>query len=352
MENKYTPHQITVPEMAPHIHSFLFGENKVNKLTKWLVEWIDFALESGKANPYDYLPSKAELACHIGVSQGTMQNVFRQVEDMGYLESKQRVGTFIKDRNKGNSLKKLTSKREHAISVIKKYIRENNYQNGDILISTRKLAKITGISVATLRLAIANLVSCGILNKKERNFIITNNRFKTTEVEAKTLVDKVSNDIESYIKGKLKDGGKLPSNTELAKALNVSVKTIHDAIKHLSKKGILYSRRGRYGTIVLTNENNKEEPYFYEKVEHKIRHYISAECKVGDKLPSILEFSKKFNVSPKTIKKALDNLSEDGFLTFARGRYGGTFVTDIPQSSKEAYTWLALNSEYITSIEN
>ena len=126
MAGKYTPRRITVPEMAPHIHSFLPGENKVNKLSKWLVDWIESSLKSGKIRPCDYLPSKADLACHIGVSRGTMQNVFRQVEDLGYLESKQRVGTFIKDRRKGATLEKLTSKREYAIEVIKKYIKRPN----------------------------------------------------------------------------------------------------------------------------------------------------------------------------------------------------------------------------------
>ena len=352
MAGKYTPRRITVPEMAPHIHSFLPGENKVNKLSKWLVDWIESSLKSGKIRPCDYLPSKADLACHIGVSRGTMQNVFRQVEDLGYLESKQRVGTFIKDRRKGATLEKLTSKREYAIEVIKKYILENDYKCDDVLISTRKLAEVTGVSPATLRLAAVHLVSVGVLRKKDRTFIVTGKKFEVEDITAQTLVEKIADNIEYYIKKKLKKGGKLPANTELAQMFNVSVKTIHDSLKLLSKKGVLYSRRGRYGTFVPAHEGEKEEPYFYEKVEQKVRHYIAAKCQVGDKLPSILEFSEMFEVSPKTIKKALDNLAEDGYLTFARGRYGGTFVTDIPQSSKEAYTWLALNSEYITSIEN
>lgn len=353
MAENYTPRRITVPEMAPHIHSFISGENKVNKLTKWLMAWIDDALKTGKAHPYDFLPSKADLACHIGVSKGTMQNVFRQVEDAGYLESKQRVGTFIKDRKKGATLEKLTSKREHAVEVIKKYLCENSHKPGDVFISIRQLASITGISIATLRLAMANLVSKGVFRKQERLFIVCNTKFQVAEVDACTLVEKVAQGIETYINKKLAKGGKLPANAELAQMYNVSVKTIHDALKLLSKKGVLYSRRGRYGTIVpAKSEERHEEMYFYEKVEQKIRHYIAEKCKVGDKLPSIIEFSNRFDVSPKTIKKALDNLAEDGYLAFARGRYGGTFVTDIPQSSKEAYTWLALNSGYITSMEN
>ena len=58
-------------------------------------------------------------------------------------------------------------------------------------------------------------------------------------------------------------------------------------------------------------------------------------CRIGDKLPSIKEFSVMLSVSTKTIKRALDEIEEDGYVTFARGRYGGTFVTDIPQDAKK-----------------
>lgn len=350
---KNLPRRISVSEMAPHVHGFLPGENKVNKLSEWLANWIDISLNSGKIKPNDFLPSKSELACHIGVSQGTMQNVFRQVEDLGYLESKQRIGTIIRDRKHNAKLNKLTSKREFAIEAVKKYILDNNYKGGDVLVSLRKLSSISGISLATLRMAVSNLVSLGFISKKDKQFVIRNVSFEVEAVTTETLAEKIALNIEDYINKHVDYEGRLPSNVELAQMYSVSIKTIHDAIKILSRKGIVYTRRGRYGTKVLSKNNGKvEEVYFYERVEQKIRHHIASECKVGDKLPSIIVLAEKYKVSPKTIKKALDNLSEDGYLTFVRGRYGGSFVTDIPQSSKDAYTWLALTSEYITSMEN
>lgn len=339
--------RITVSEMAPHVHSFSADENKAEKITNWLINWIILSLECGKIKPYDFLPSKADLACHIGVSQGTMQNVFRQVEDRGYIESKQRIGTYIKDK-KNSSLEKLTSKREMAVEIIKKYIVENDYDIGDILISSRKLAEITGISNTTLSMAIAALVSDGILRKNARGFEIINMSFTAREIESQTLVEKIALLIKEYIEQNLVSGDRLPSNDKLTKMFKVSVKTIHDALKLLSKEGILYTRRGRYGTIVAGMEG---EAYHYEKIEQKIRNYISSNCKIGDKLPSIQSFSQNYEVSSKTVKKALDNLASDGYLTFSRGRYGGTFVTDIPQTSGEAYTWLALTPDYISGIK-
>ena len=75
MSKKSASRQISVAEMAPHVHSFKSGENKVNKISEWLIQWIKVNLKSKKIKPYDKLPSKADLACHTGVSIGTIQNV-------------------------------------------------------------------------------------------------------------------------------------------------------------------------------------------------------------------------------------------------------------------------------------
>ena len=353
MESFNLRHKITVSEMAPHVHNFQSGENKVDKLAKWLINWITLSLECGKIKPYDLMPSKADLACHIGVSQGTIQNVFRIVEDFGYLESKQRIGTFVKDFRKISSMEKLTSKRELTVEIIKKYIAENNYKMGDKLPSTRKLAELTGVSSATIRMAIRKLVSLGILDKFENSFIVAEENFDIEQIQTKTLVEKIAKKIELFIETELEAGDKIPTNSMLAKKFKVSIKTIHDAIKYLTKKGLLYSRRGQYGTIVLDKENTlKIELYNYEKIEQKLRSYIISNCEIGNKLPAIKELAISFKTSEKTIKKALDNLAEDGYITFARGRYGGTFVTDIPETSNNAYKWLAISSDYIEVTNN
>lgn len=339
--------RITVAEMAPHVHSFQPGENKVEKILLWLKNWILLSLESRKIKPYDLLPAKGDLACHIGVSQGTMQNVFRLLEDEGLVESKQRIGTFIKDSKTDSELEKLTSKRELAVEVIKKYILENNYKEGDVLVSVRKLSQIIGISNSTLRFAITTLVASGILEKQENRFIILKQDVKSQKIQLKTLVEKVADMLREYVKSEFSAGERLPSNYILTKRFKVSAKTVHDAIKILTKEGLLYTRRGNYGTIVLGESEYRVDEYFYEKFEQKIRHYISEKCSVGDRLPSIKELASIYNTSEKTIKKSLDNLAEDGYLTFSRGRYGGTFVMDIPQVSGEVYKWLAINADYM-----
>lgn len=340
--------RITVADMAPHVHSYQPNENKVDKIFDWLQNWIILSLECGKIHPYDLLPSKADLAYHIGVSQGTIQTVFRQLEDSGLVESKQRIGTYIKDK-KQERVEKLTSKRELAIEILKKFILENDYKVGGILISIRKLAEYTGISNTTLRFAAVSLVNLGILGKQNRDFVVLNKDFEVNRVQPQTLVEKVAKSLKAYILDNFSSGEKLPVNSDLVKIFAVSSKTIHDAIKLLVKEGFLYARRGCYGTIVIGDEKLEVDSYLYEKVEQKIRHYIAENCQAGDKIPSIKEFAMNYEVSEKTVKKALDNLAEEGFLAFSRGRYGGTFVLDIPQASGEAYKWLALNTDYMSN---
>ena len=348
MSQNKQPRQITVAEMAPHIHSFAPGENKVNKISSWLISWIETSLKNGNIKPYDLLPSKGDLAFHTGVSKGTIQNVFRDVEDYGLLESKQKIGTYINPETKKNMIYKLTSKREFAAETIKKYLYENEFKTGDYLISIRKLSNLTGISAATIRGAIGTLLNAGIIRKENNAFIITRMDFAIGNVTVKTLVEKIAEKMKLYIANNYQTGEKLLSNQEWAAKFNVSIKTVHDALKLLSKEGILYTRRGRYGTIVVNNIN-KNMQYDYEKIEIKLENYIMKNCQIGSRLPSIAELAKQYKVSAKTVKKALDNLSEEGYVTFSRGRRGGTFVTDIPREN-DGYKWLAINRDYI--IEN
>ena len=345
MKQEVAPRQILVTEMAPHVHSFLPNENKVIKISDWLEYWIKRALKSGKIKFNDFLPSKGDLAFHIGVSLGTMQNAFRMLEDKGLIESKQRIGSVIKNPKKQMS-EKLTSKREVTCQEIKKYLIENNYKIGDTLISTRKLASILNVSFSTLRTSINSLIADNILIKQNKNFVVNSIDFDVENIEQTSLAEKIAEHINQYIKKHLKPGKKLPSNNTLADMFGVSVKTIHDSIKILSVAGIVKTRRGYYGTVVCNINENDDEMYYYEQVEQGIKQYIAENCKVGDKLPTIKNFAEAFNISAKTIKNALDGLANEGYINFVRGKYGGTFVMEIPAIYKQGYTWLALSSEF------
>ena len=71
--------------------------SKEKTVLKWLIYYIGSSLKKGSISYGMLLPAKAELASYLGVSIGTVQNAIRQAEDMGYFESKQSVGTAVKN---------------------------------------------------------------------------------------------------------------------------------------------------------------------------------------------------------------------------------------------------------------
>jgi DNA-binding GntR family transcriptional regulator len=333
--------------------------------------WLANVIKTNKAiKPYTLLPSKPDFAYLLGVSIGTMQIAFRYVEDLGLIESKQCIGTLVKDlNNKEESFRKLTSKRELAVTAVKKYILDNSLKSGDYLPSPRAISKIIGCSSNTVRLAFEYLSAINILehkfkNSNETGWVLISTDFTIEEVpdNSDTLVQKVEIDLKNYINKNLKVGDRMPAHAQLSQELSVSVKTIHDALRLLIDEGILLARRGRYGTIVLrmpTNSNIPEKPetsifasasetafYYYEKTQNHIKKMIAENYEIGSKFPSILTLSKELNLSHNTIRKAYNNLAKEGYLAFSRGRYGGTYVIDIPETAEQTFKWLAVNPKY------
>lgn len=353
-------------------------EAKSVVIANWLISWIKEDFASGKIGEMELLPKKSELAYRLGVSIGTIQNSLRYIEDNGYVESKQCIGTFIRNPEKmAQKVRKLTSKRDVTINLIKKYLQENRFKIGQILPSSRVLASLINISPNTTRLALENLCCTGILEHqfkdagiscwalKDKNFTVNRIVLSTNN---ETLVDKVKKDIENYINKNLSVGEKIPPHNKLAKKLKVSIKTIHGALKELIKDDILLAKRGRYGTTVIRIPNGiktedkietsifataKETAFYnYEKTQNHIKRLIAENYEIGEKLPSIISLSKELDLSPNTIRKAFSNLSKEGYLRFERGRYGGTFVVEIPEITSQSFKWLAVNPKYIKAYKN
>ncbi len=365
-------------------------EAKDSIIKKWLTDWIISGLKKGGLKPNSLLPKKQDLAYYLGVSVGTVQSAVRCVEDAGFLESKQRIGTIIKEAGTSNPIiRKASSKREKVIIQIKKYLVDNGIKPGDSLPSARFLAAEIGNSTNTIRLALDFLASQGIIEAKafrtnDSNWILKklpefsaaetnqlNNKSKENdEITADTLVYKVERELKEYIRENYKIGDRLPAHQELSEILKVSIKTVHDAMKTLIDEGYLLARRGRYGTTIIKIPNNDSDKnimqplnetsifasaaeaafYSYQKIENEIKKFITANYEIGDKLPSMDDLSKQFDVSSNTIRKALQNLSKQGIVNFSRGRYGGTFVMDLPEDeTEESFRWLAVSSDYTIS---
>ena len=387
--------RIEINQLPKEIPNFKNSfESKDSIIKQWLSDWITKGVKKGQLKENTLLPKKADLAYYLGVSVGTVQNAIRYVEDAGLLESKQRIGTIIRNTNAQNPIiKKASSKREKVITLIKKYIIDNNITVGEPLPSARSLSMIIGNSTNTTRLALDFLCSTGLIEPKafrsnESNWVLKKVPtfseeekavFNSDSLSSDTLVEKAEKELKEYIKANCKVGDKMPSHFELSDILKVSVKTVHDALKVLIDEGILLARRGRYGTtIIKLPSDNPLQPvneisicessikaasifakaeeaafYSYQKIENSIKKYIRENFEIGEKIPSMETLSKEFDVSTNTVRKALQNLSKMGYVNFSRGRYGGTFVTELPEDEEqETFRWLAVSPNYTISYEN
>ena len=104
---------------------------KTEAIANWLMGWLDSNDLEGSL-----LPTKAEFAYHLGVSLGTVQNVFKILENKHYIFLKQRVGAIITNKN-DITLRKQTSKADIAAEIIKDFILSSDLNLGDKFVSAR-----------------------------------------------------------------------------------------------------------------------------------------------------------------------------------------------------------------------
>jgi len=363
--------QIPISEFADFISMNVEGsktEYLVNCIEKWINENFGKTIQTN-----DLMPSKRLMADLLDISTGTVQNIYRRLENKGLLYSKQCVGTMIADiNNKNIKLRKSSSKRELAEELIKTFIIKNKFKTGQLLPSVRIISQYINIPVNTTGNAMEELVVQGIVektNNKDQSWILKNNKFAVNVNEKTPLILKVVQDLKQYISKNLKIGDKIPTHSKLAEMLKVSVKTIHSALEIIIKEGILMPKRGRYGTCVVKMPNYSDlQPrpetsvfakaqftarYHYNRIQDAIKSMIIEKYSINSKLPSIMEMANLLDVSPNTIRKAYSNLADEGYLEFSRGRYGGTYVKQMPKSpDNQPFEWVAVNPKYADYQDN
>lgn len=374
---KIKNNKLSINDLPKQVPDFKNSKMSKDRLTEqWLTQWIVSSLATNKIKRGDILPKKHAIAEYLGIGVGTVQNAIRYTEDKGYLQSKQKTGTLIAGYSNSSTIKKQTSKRDAAVSKIKKQIIEGGIDF--VMPPAAVLAKKINVSANTVRLAYLHLCDTGILQystgksgKKMLRVIELPEMPSEHSASHTSLVEKTVQDLSDYITNNMKKGDKLQTRFELSKILNVSVKTVHDAVNHLEMRGILHSRRGRYGTVIAQMPNEAEifQPmrersifakaddaifYRWEKIENALIKMIKEDFETGMKLPSMDILSEKFDVSTNTIRKALRMLANKGIVDFQRGRYGGTFVLDIPEEENaNAYEWIAVTPGFIpVGVEN
>ena len=155
--------------------------NKAKVISEWLMDWLDSVDLTNHL-----LPTKAEFAYTLGVSLGTIQNVFKILEDKDYIFLKQRIGAIIKNKNTSIALKKQTSKSDITFQQVKNYI-YTELNIGDILPASRTLAKELNVSLHTVRLAVNKLINDGILEDTEKGITLLNKNFTNKKICSRCL---------------------------------------------------------------------------------------------------------------------------------------------------------------------
>lgn len=357
--------QVPISEFADFITNNFSGsktEFLVNSIENWIKQNFGKTIHAN-----DLMPPKSLMADLLDISVGTVQNVYKQLENKGLLYSKQRIGTLIADINKKDvTLRKSGSKSEMAEELIKVFIKKNKFKNGDVLPSVRTVAKYINTPVNTTGIAMQNLVNKGYIEKikkKECIWVLANSQFQINLEKPTDLVAQVAGELKEYIYKNFKAGDLLPSHLVLAKLYKVSAKTIFSAIKLLTEEGILMPKRGRYGTCVIkVPDDSGLQPspetsifatsqttskYHYLRVYDTIKNLIINKYSVHSKIPSIVEMANFLDINPNTVRKAYSKLFDEGYLETSRGRYGGTYVKKIPETTADKpYEWVSVNPDF------
>ncbi|UKS28615.1 GntR family transcriptional regulator [Paenibacillus sp. HWE-109] len=64
-----------------------------------IMDYLTAAIQSGKYEPDDKLPSENELADRFKVPRITARKAYERLQELGYIYSKQGKGSFVQDRN-------------------------------------------------------------------------------------------------------------------------------------------------------------------------------------------------------------------------------------------------------------
>jgi len=80
---------------------------KKRRLYEQIMSQIRTLILDGKFHPGDKLPSERELATKLNVARSSVREALRALELLGYLESRQGEGTFIKNRSSAEMIESM-----------------------------------------------------------------------------------------------------------------------------------------------------------------------------------------------------------------------------------------------------
>ena len=334
------------------------GSHKTALTLAWLEKFLTDGLDKGIIKPGALFPSKAEIAEHLGVGAGTVQIAVRVLEDKGYVKCKQRVGTVVcgvEDSSSG--VFKQTTKRDVLIGNL--FDMMLTLGVGAKLPKIIEISKLFDVSTGTVKQALNFMCIRGFLTAKGSGTdLIIKKLPKEEDRPAKTettviLVQKVADIFREHIKNDLKPGDRMPGTQHYAKKLNVSIKTVYDAMKMLNEEGLIKTYKGKYGSIVLSeNGENGDDGEFYrwQKLYAGILEKIKKDYSPGMSLPSIKKTAKMYNAGTKTVRRVYDKLIENGYAI--HGGFRQPPVVSEVEDHEGMFKWIAVNPGAVSLVKN
>ena len=223
------------------------------------------------------------------------------------------------------------------INWIEGALKSDKIKHNDLLPSKSDFAYMLGVSTGTVQNAIRTVEDRGYLVSKQKvGTFINANEDENVSMKLTSKRDAVKELIKKYIiENQVMVDDVLPSARKMAEILDQPLNTVRAAYQALVVDKILRKTDAQSFTLLEKDfvvEENEAETLVI-KIKREIESYILSNCKVSDRIPTNIEFSKMYNVGLKTIHDAINLLVAEGILVALRGKYG-TLVAKMPSNGQ------------------
>lgn len=259
-----------------------------SKKDKALIEIKKHLLQRGY-NENEIIPSTTELAHEIKTSVNTTRLAIIELVRAGVLRKEihtRNVILFLNSKIKLSEKEKGQSseiKNKNLVKILKEKVKKyliQNYKAGDKILSNKELAKIFNVSIRTMnscmkefhkeKIILSRRGKYGsiFLGGEGRNKLQEKSMFMSDVKSQKEIKknyayrwENAYTNIKQYILKNHEAGDKTLSMQQFAEILNTSVTTIKRAVGELTKEGILYPLKGKYGGLFIAEMPQKEESF-------------------------------------------------------------------------------------------
>lgn len=211
-----------------------------------VAEMLRSAIESGKFQPGDLMPSEVALSAEHRVSRTTVRRALGVLEEQKLLTVVPGKGRMV--RSSGESIARPGESRADFVARILREEYEKGRRADREVRTSAIVAERFGVSEATARQALKILVQEGLVS------IVPSQGWSwRTDSSSKSMskTDEVATKLRQKIaSGEWQEGARLPGELTLTETYGVSRVTVRRAISQLVAEGLLETKAG-IGTVVL-----------------------------------------------------------------------------------------------------